>query len=59
MVLANQSRASGYTDYQAHDGLESAGFGFTAIRLLGSAADSPITPARTQKVLVLAAAYRW
>jgi outer membrane scaffolding protein for murein synthesis (MipA/OmpV family) len=74
-VDSNQARASGYTEYQAHDGLESAGFGFTAIRfidehwlvnmniaanrLLGSAADSPITQARTQKVLVLAAAYRW
>ncbi len=74
-VDSNQARASGYTEYQAHDGLESAGFGFTAIRfidehwlvnmniaanrLLGSAAESPITQARTQKVLVLAAAYRW
>jgi outer membrane scaffolding protein for murein synthesis (MipA/OmpV family) len=74
-VDSNQARASGYTDYQAHDGLESAGFGFTAIRfidehwlvnmniaanrLLGSAANSPITQARTQKVVVLAAAYKW
>ncbi len=74
-VDSNQARASGYTDYQAHGGLESAGFGFAATRfidehwlvnmniaanrLFGSAANSPITRAPTQKVLVLAAAYKW
>jgi len=74
-VSPNQSRASGYPDYLAHGGLESAGFGVTATRFLGthwlinadvaanrlfgSAADSPITQARIQKVLVLSWAYKW
>jgi outer membrane scaffolding protein for murein synthesis (MipA/OmpV family) len=55
--------------------VESAGFGFSAIRmignhwliignvaadrLLGSAADSPIAQSRLQAVAVLGFAYRW
>jgi len=74
-VDPNQALASGYENYSAHAGLESAGFGFTAAsminehwliignlaanRLLGSAADSPITETRLQAVGVLAFAYRW
>ncbi len=74
-VNPNQALASGYENYSAHGGLESAGFGFTAIRiinthwlivgnlaanrLLGSAADSPITQTRLQAVGVLAFAYKW
>jgi outer membrane scaffolding protein for murein synthesis (MipA/OmpV family) len=74
-VNPNQALASGYENYSAHGGLESAGFGFAATRiinthwllianlaanrLLGSAADSPITQARVQSVGVLAFAYKW
>jgi len=74
-VNGNQARASGYPDYQAHGGFESAGFGFTANRfltkhwfinvnvaanwLLGSASESPITQARVQKVLAVSGAYQW
>jgi outer membrane scaffolding protein for murein synthesis (MipA/OmpV family) len=74
-VNPNQALASGYENYSAHGGLESAGFGFTANwmmsrhwllvadlaanRLLGSAADSPITQTRVQGVAVLALAYKW
>lgn len=74
-VNPNQALASGYENYSAHAGFESAGFGFTAARmidthwlivgnlaanrLLGSAADSPITQTRLQAVGVLAFAYRW
>lgn len=74
-VNPNQALASGYENYSAHAGFESAGIGFTAARiinthwlivgslaanrLLGSAADSPITQTRVQAVGVLAVAYRW
>ncbi len=74
-VSPDQALASGYPDYQARGGANSAGFGFTATRfvtphwlvntelamnrLLGSAVDSPITQARLQKVLVLSFAYKW
>ncbi len=64
-VNGSQARASGYSDYQAHGGLESTGFGLVADRffgkhwLLGSAAESPITQTHVQKVLVLSALYRW
>jgi len=74
-VNPNQALASGYENYSAHGGLESAGFGISAARtidkhwqiignlaanrLLGSAADSPITQTRVQAVGVLAFAYRW
>ncbi len=74
-VSPNQSAASGYPDYLAHAGADSAGFGFSATRfldthwllhldvgldrLLGSAARSPITQRTNQDSLVLAAGYRW
>jgi outer membrane scaffolding protein for murein synthesis (MipA/OmpV family) len=70
-----QAASSGYPDYMAHGGYESAGFGFTATRfirthwlinadlavnrLLGSASASPITQSRPQPVLALSFAYRW
>ncbi len=74
-VNPEQSLASGYGPYSAHSGLESAGFGFSATRiigthwlilanvaanrLLGSAAASPITQSRLQAVAVAGVAYRW
>jgi len=74
-IDGNQARASGYPNYQAHGGLESTGFGFSATRfvskhwllnlsvaanwLLGSAAESPITQTHVQKVLALSGAYQW
>ncbi len=74
-VTADQSLASGYGTYSAHSGLESAGFGFSATRviaehwliignlaenrLLGSAAASPLTQSRLQAVAVLGVAYNW
>jgi outer membrane scaffolding protein for murein synthesis (MipA/OmpV family) len=74
-VNPRQSLASGYDMYSAHSGLESAGFGFSATRfigkhwllignlganrLLGSAAESPITQTRVQAVAVLGLAYSW
>jgi outer membrane scaffolding protein for murein synthesis (MipA/OmpV family) len=74
-VNPEQSLASGYTMYSAHSGLESAGFGLSATRiigahwlllgnlaanrLLGSAAASPITQSRLQAVAVFGFAYRW
>jgi outer membrane scaffolding protein for murein synthesis (MipA/OmpV family) len=74
-VDPNQAFASGYRNYQAHGGLESAGVGLTvtrfvtkhwllnldlaANRLYGSAAASPITETRFQGVAVLSVAYRW
>ncbi len=74
-VNGDQARASGYADYQAHGGTDSAGFGLSATRiiekhwllnanagvnrLLGSASSSPITQTRVQTMLVLAAAYKW
>jgi outer membrane scaffolding protein for murein synthesis (MipA/OmpV family) len=74
-VSPTQALASGYPEYQAHGGLESAGFGLTATRfirthwlingelaanrLFGSAADSPITQTRVARVAVLSFAYQW
>lgn len=74
-VDPNQAFASGYRNYQAHGGLESAGFGLTitrfiskawlinldlaANRLYGSAAASPITETRFQGIAVLSVAYKW
>jgi outer membrane scaffolding protein for murein synthesis (MipA/OmpV family) len=74
-VSPNQARASGYPDYLAHGGANSAGFGFSATRfigkqwlvdvelaanrLLGSAIESPITQTKVQGVFVLSSAYQW
>jgi outer membrane scaffolding protein for murein synthesis (MipA/OmpV family) len=74
-VSPNQSIASGYPDYLAHGGANSAGFGFSAIRfinkrwlinadlavnrLLGSANDSPITQTKAGGVFALSCAYQW
>jgi outer membrane scaffolding protein for murein synthesis (MipA/OmpV family) len=74
-VTAAQAAASGYPVYDVHGGADAAGFGFsgtlfltdhwfidadTAVnRLLGSAADSPITQKRVQHVLALSLAYSW
>jgi outer membrane scaffolding protein for murein synthesis (MipA/OmpV family) len=74
-VTTTQSMASGYPIYDAHSGADAAGMGFsgtlfltdhwfinadTAVnRLLGSAADSPITQKRVQHVLALSLAYSW
>ncbi len=74
-VNPEQSLASGYDTFSAHSGLESAGFGFSAMRiiqvhwliigniaanrLLGSAADSPITQSRLQAIAVAGFAYKW
>jgi len=72
-VDAIQSLHSGYPQFQAGGGLKSIGFGFTAnwfitsqwllngnaavSRLLGAAADSPITEQRTQGTVNLTVAY--
>jgi outer membrane scaffolding protein for murein synthesis (MipA/OmpV family) len=74
-VSPDQALASGYPDYRAHGGLNSAGFGLSvtrfigtrwlidgslaANRLLGSANDSPITQTRVQGVFALSFAYKW
>jgi outer membrane scaffolding protein for murein synthesis (MipA/OmpV family) len=74
-VTTTQSIASGYPVYDAHSGSDAAGFGFSATgfvtphvlvnldaavnRLLGSAADSPITQKETQHVVALSIAYAW
>jgi outer membrane scaffolding protein for murein synthesis (MipA/OmpV family) len=74
-VSPNQAAASGYPDYLAHGGANSAGFGFSATRfitrqwlihvdlavnrLLGSANDSPITQTKAGGVFVLSGAYAW
>jgi outer membrane scaffolding protein for murein synthesis (MipA/OmpV family) len=74
-VSPNQALASGYPEYAAHGGANSAGFGFSATRfvnkawlvnvdlaanrLLGSAGASPITQTRLQAVGVLSFAYKW
>jgi outer membrane scaffolding protein for murein synthesis (MipA/OmpV family) len=72
-VNSIQSANSGYPRYRARAGLKAAGLGFTATwfitdhwllntdaavsRLLGSAAESPITQRRTQGTLTLTIAY--
>jgi outer membrane scaffolding protein for murein synthesis (MipA/OmpV family) len=74
-VTPLQSFRSGYPAYRAHAGLKQVGFGFSATwfatahwllnaqaaisRLLGSAADSPITERVTQETLALTVAYRF
>jgi outer membrane scaffolding protein for murein synthesis (MipA/OmpV family) len=74
-VNGNQSRASGYPVYMAHDGINAVGFGFSATRfinkhwlvnadmavnrLIGSASESPITQSTVQGVLALSVAYKW
>lgn len=74
-VSARQAQQSGYAPYNAHGGLEAAGFGFSATRfftthmlantnlavseLMGSAAQSPIIERRTQLSLSMSVAYRW
>ena len=74
-VSPYQARNSGYPVFQAHGGLEAAGFGFSATRfvtprllvnadfaaswLLGSAARSPIVERKTQGSFSLSTAYRW
>lgn len=74
-VANYQSVDSGYPIYNAHGGLNAAGFGFSGTwflstkwlinvdaasnHLLGSATDSPIVQRRTQNVGVLSAIYRW
>ncbi len=74
-ISAEQSTASGYPQYDAHGGATAVGFGFSATRfltdhwlinldaaanrLLGSAASSPITQKKAQRVLALSFAYNW
>lgn len=74
-VTPLQSVRSGYPAYRAHAGLKAAGFGFSATwfvtehwllnaqaavsRLLGSAADSPITERATEETLALTVAYQF
>jgi outer membrane scaffolding protein for murein synthesis (MipA/OmpV family) len=74
-VSPDQALASGYPDYRAHGGFNSAGFGVSitrfigkrwlidsslaANRLLGSADESPITQTRVQGVVALSFAYKW
>jgi outer membrane scaffolding protein for murein synthesis (MipA/OmpV family) len=74
-VSPTQSMASGYPEYDAHGGLNAAGFGFSATwimrshwlinaelaatRLLGSANASPITQSTVQGVFALSASYQW
>jgi outer membrane scaffolding protein for murein synthesis (MipA/OmpV family) len=74
-VTPAQSAASGYPVYDVHSGSDAAGFGFSSTlfitrhvllnfdaainRLLGSAAESPITQRKSQHVFVLSAAYSW
>ena len=74
-ISPRQARASGYPVYQAHGGLQAAGFGFSATRfitphllantnlavswLLGSAGRSPLVERKTQGSFSLSLAYRW
>jgi outer membrane scaffolding protein for murein synthesis (MipA/OmpV family) len=74
-VTQSQSIASGYPVYDVHAGSDAVGFGFSATafitprillnvdtavnRLLGSAADSPITQRETQHVVAISLGYRW
>lgn len=74
-VTPVQAFRSGYPVYYAHAGLKQVGFGFSATwfvtdhwlvngqaavsRLLGSAADSPITERATQETLSLTIAYKF
>ena len=74
-VSSAQALASRYSNYQAHAGMNVAGMGFSATRfitehwlinvdgaydrLLGSAADSPITQRKSQRVFALSVDYTW
>jgi outer membrane scaffolding protein for murein synthesis (MipA/OmpV family) len=74
-ISALQSVNSGYPVFNAHGGLEAAGFGFSATRfftthllantdlswseLLGSAGSSPVVERRAQASFDLSVAYRW
>lgn len=74
-VDALQSVRSGYRPYHASAGPQAVGMGFsmtwfmakhwllnvdTAVnRLLGAAANSPITQEKTQGIVALSIAYRW
>jgi outer membrane scaffolding protein for murein synthesis (MipA/OmpV family) len=74
-VNAGQALGSGYPQYNAGGGADSAGLGFSATRiissrwlvnanlavdrLLGSAIDSPITQKKVEGVLSLSVAYNW
>jgi outer membrane scaffolding protein for murein synthesis (MipA/OmpV family) len=74
-ISSDQADASGYPQYDAHGGANAVGFGFSATRfltdhwlinldaatnrLLGSAAGSPITQKKSQRVLALSFAYYW
>jgi outer membrane scaffolding protein for murein synthesis (MipA/OmpV family) len=74
-ISALQSVRSGYPVFNAHGGLEAAGFGFSATRfftthllanadlscseLLGSAGSSPVVERRAQGSFDLSVAYRW
>jgi outer membrane scaffolding protein for murein synthesis (MipA/OmpV family) len=74
-VNAAQAQLSGFRQFSAHGGAKSLGFGFSATwfvtehwllntdaaveRLLGAAADSPITQEKVQGMLAVSVAYRW
>ncbi|GLR65413.1 hypothetical protein GCM10010909_00910 [Acidocella aquatica] len=74
-VSQEQSLASGYRQYKSHAGFKSIGFGVSAAwlitphwivdmsgtvnRLLGSAAESPITEVRTQAVVSFSVLYKF
>jgi outer membrane scaffolding protein for murein synthesis (MipA/OmpV family) len=74
-VTLTQSLASGDPVFNVHGGTNSVGFGFSATKMLtgkwlinldaavsqlrGSAANSPITEARTQRALAVSVNYHW
>jgi outer membrane scaffolding protein for murein synthesis (MipA/OmpV family) len=74
-VSAAQSLASGHPEFDAHSGIESIGFGFSATRFItrhwlvnldaaitklkGSANISPITESGTQRELAMSFDYQW
>jgi outer membrane scaffolding protein for murein synthesis (MipA/OmpV family) len=74
-VTLTQSLASGAPIFNVHGGTNSVGFGFSATKMLtgkwlinldaavsqlrGSAANSPITEARTQRALAVSVNYHW
>jgi outer membrane scaffolding protein for murein synthesis (MipA/OmpV family) len=74
-VSAAQALASGHPEFDAHSGIESIGFGFSATRFLsrhwlvnldaaitklkGSADISPITESGTQRELAMSFDYQW
>jgi outer membrane scaffolding protein for murein synthesis (MipA/OmpV family) len=74
-VTLTQSLASGDPIFNVHGGTNSVGFGFSATKMLtgkwlvnldaavsqlrGSAANSPVTEARTQRALAVSVNYHW